>query len=132
MVKDAKLEEKEVQVVHGAIFADEFRDRKSGKRIEESTPPVDYSKFVKVHEFDEGTVLTDAILEQIKSGDILKMANMEFVVNNKVNQSPRSIIGCMVSGFTDDSIILIKLNWVKGQELEPIMKTFNISVVSEE
>ena len=32
-VKDASLAEKEVKVVHGTIFADEFRDRETGKEI---------------------------------------------------------------------------------------------------
>ena len=80
-----------------------------------------------VHEFDEGTVLTDAILSKVKSGDIVKVLQMEFVVNNKVNQSPRSITGSMVGSFTDDLIILVKLNWVKGEELEPTMKTFTFA-----
>ena len=104
-VKDQKLEEKEQLVINGVIFADEFRNRKTGKRIEENT---DISDFVVRHEFNEGTVLTDEILEEVKSGDIVKVLQMEFVVNNKVNQSPRSITGSIVAAISDNSFSLIK------------------------
>lgn len=124
-VKDTKLEEKEELVIHGSIFADEFRNRQTGKRIEESTEPTE--NFVKVHNFEEGTVLTDDILSEVKSGDIVKMANMEFVVNNKVNQTPRSITGKMIGSIVGDSITIYELNWVLGEALEPVEKKLDVS-----
>ena len=87
---------------------------------------------VAVHDFAEGTVLTNAILEQVKSGDIVKMANMEFVVNNKVNQTPRSITGQIVGVATESSLSIIKLDWVKGQELEPTTVTYTFETQNEQ
>lgn len=85
----------------------------------------DTSKFAQVHNFEEATILTDDILAEVKSGDIVKVANMEFVVNNKVNQSPRSITGKMVGVISGTSITIAKLDWVKGEELEPELITMN-------
>lgn len=127
-IKDANLQEKEVQVVKGVIFADEFRNRQTGKRIEESSEPFpDISNCARIHSFDEDTILTDEILSQVKSGDIVRMANMEFVVNNKVNQSPRSITGKMVGSITGDSITIYELDWVEGQALNPVSKKLDVS-----
>lgn len=127
-VKDQNLEEKEQLVINGTIFADEYRDRKTGEKLDTSH---DSQNCAKIHEFNEGTVLTDAILEEVKSGDIVHVLQMEFVVNNKVNQSPRSITGKMVSAITDHSISVIELDWVKGQELTPQLKTFDGGQVSK-
>lgn len=72
-----------------------------------------------IHEFEEGTVLTDEILTKVKSGDIVKVLQMEFVVNNKANMSPRTISGSIVGAASESSLTILKLDWVKGQELEP-------------
>ena len=131
-VKDVKVEEKE-QLVCDVVFASEFRNKETGKRIEESTDPFpDLSSYVKVHEFEEGTILTDAILAKVKSGDIVKVLQMEFVVNNKVNESPRCITGQMLGAVTSSSISVITLNWVKGSELEPTLTTITIPSENEQ
>lgn len=38
-VKDANLQEKEVQVVHGDIYADDFKDRETGKSVKSGVTP---------------------------------------------------------------------------------------------
>lgn len=103
---------------------DKKNDSKQDVDVEELKKEV--AKKATIHEFAEGTVLTDKILSEVKSGDIVKVANMEFVANNKVNQSPRSISGKMLGAVTASSITVISLDWVKGEELEPTMTTLTI------
>lgn len=132
-VKDTRLEEKDVVVIHGAVMADEFRFRETGKLLGGGEGPDDLvtqeelEEAVRdkatIHTFEEGTILTDDILAKVKSGDIVKVLQMEFLVNNKPNQTPRIITGKMIGVVEDDSISFIELNWVKGQALEPVAKT---------
>ena len=124
-VKDANLQEKEVQVVHGDIYADGFKDRLTGKPIVSGS--VDTSKLATIHNYEEGTVLTTDILDEVKSGDIVKVNQLEFVVNNKVNQTPRSITGKCIGQIVGDSITIYELNWEVGEELEPITKKLDVS-----
>ena len=115
-LKDSHLEEKEQLIVEGTILADEFRDRKTGKLIGAGGSS---EGSVAIHNFAEGTILTEEILSKVKSGDILKVNNMEFVVNNKTNQTPRSITGKMIGAVSESTITIIELDWVIGEELEP-------------
>ena len=89
--------------------------------------PVDLTHYAKIHNYEEGIVLTEAILADVKSGDIIKMANLEFVVNNKVNQTPRSITGKCIGQIIGDSITIYELDWEIGEELEPITKKLDVS-----
>lgn len=83
----------------------------------------DATKTSTIHNFEEATILTDKILEEVKSGDIVKVNQMEFIVNNKPNENPRSITGTLVGEATESSVTIIKLNWIKGAALEPTMTT---------
>lgn len=102
---------------------DKKNDTKQDVDIEEIKNEL--SKRATIHNFEEATILTDEILAKVKSGDIVKMASMEFVVNNKVNQTPRSITGKIVDVATEATLTIIILNWVKGQALEPTRVTYS-------
>lgn len=144
-VLDYKLTEAKAEIVDGersqeavvvqepkenvvnTISVNEVDDKIKKVKQCDCEPNPDVSNCSRIYSFEEATVLTDAILEQVKSGDIVKVANMEFVVNNKVNQSPRSITGKILGAVTSSSITVISLDWVKGQELEPEMITLTIA-----
>lgn len=91
---------------------------KKSESVGPTPEPVDLKDYSKIHNFEEGTILTDEILAEVKSGDILKVNQMEFIVNNKPNESPRVITGSSV-GSTGTILVL---NWVKGQALSPELK----------
>lgn len=52
--RDANLNEKEVFVVHGTVMADEFKDRRTGKDIGESSKPYIGSDYIVVDDSESG------------------------------------------------------------------------------
>lgn len=111
------------------ITVDEVKD--IAKKENEDTPVLP-DNVAQIHNFEEGTILTDEILAKIKSGDIVKVLQMEFIVNNKVNQSPRSITGSMVGAALENSLTILKLDWVKGEALEPTSVVYQFSETASE
>lgn len=93
MVKDTKLNEKEEFVVQGAVIADEFLDRKTGKSIGESTKPLIGSEYIVVDDDETG------LNKQVR----LDLDAVEFLVPKKV---PLSEIEHEPS--TDNTIITVK------------------------
>ena len=65
---------------------------------------------VRVYEFEEGTILTDAIYEEIKAGDIISVDGKQFLVSKPL-QTPRAFYGYYVSSITSTSATIIKLEW---------------------
>ena len=82
---------------------------------------------VTIHEFDEGTILTDKILSEVKTGDIVKVLQMGFIVSNIESMSPRLITGKTLGAVTESSLTVINLDWFKGQALEPTLQTIIFS-----
>ena len=118
--QEAIVNQEPKENVVNTITVDEVKDI-----AKEDSTPVIPENVAKIHNFAEGTILTDEILEQVKSGDIVKMANMEFVVNNKVNQTPRSITGKMVGATNVNSVEILILDWDKDESLSPTSIVFN-------
>lgn len=73
-LKDSKLEEKEQLVIKGTIFADEFRNRQTGSRIEENTPVVDSPKRYYV---DNIKAIPGELLEKLACGDVVVKHTVE-------------------------------------------------------
>lgn len=90
------------------------------------------SNVSRIHNFEENTILTETILSQVKSGDIVKVNQMEFVVNNKPNESPRSITGKMVTSITTTSISVAVLEWVFEEQLSPTLITLSLPAGNEQ
>lgn len=79
-----------------------------------------------IHTFDEGTVLTEEIAAKIKTGDIVKVNQMSFIVANHPQMTPRTIMGHFIISITTSSITVATLDWSVGNALEPIQTTLSI------
>lgn len=81
-VKDANLVEKEVQVIHGDIYADSFRDRETGKEVLEDV--------VKRYHTNNIKNIGDEILDHLKCGD---------VVVKKTKEGNRNLEHCYIVSY---------------------------------
>ena len=87
-VKDANLQEKEVQVVHGDIYADSFRDRLTGKEIGDGGGLTK----VKVSDIDsEGQSKGEAIVSDGDGGAEWHKTPLEYEVENITSISSATI-----------------------------------------
>lgn len=82
-LKDTKLEEKEQLVVKGAVLADEFRDRKTGKTI----MPSDGSEILSKMSIDEDGILVtgDLLIDNTAPGDGFLYLNELSSIKDKEN-----------------------------------------------
>ena len=120
---------------YGRVMAD--RERHKNDRAVLDNQPLNFFdvsclpwvryKHFDVHVFDEGTVLTDAILSQVKSGDIIKIDQTEMIVNNKPLSNPRKITGHCIASVTASALSIYSIDWSYGEELEEVLTIYNIS-----
>lgn len=87
----------------------------------------------QIHEFTEGTVLSDIIWFDLKTGDILKVNNMQFIINvfeTTGEGAYKGVTGKMLGAVTSNSISIISLDWRTVGEgytaLEPTLTTLTI------
>lgn len=128
-LQEAVVNTEPKESVVNTITVDEVKD--IAKKENENTPVLP-ENVAQIHNFEESTILTDEILAKVKSGDIVKVLQMEFIVNNKINQSPRSITGSIVGAALENSLTILKLDWVKGEALEPASVVYQFSETKSE
>lgn len=92
------------------------------------------SYYARIHKAFEGVTLTDAIWSGFKTGDILKVNNMQFIINvfeTTGESAYKGVTGTMVGAVTANSITIVTLDWrTVGEgytELEPTLTTLTIS-----
>ena len=109
-VKDAALAEKEIKVVHGTIFADEFRDRETGKEIGGDSGG--YSK----SEVDSLLALKADKIGVLPSFTTESSTNIDtfFTQNNAYGK----IICLYVVGFTSPFICIFSKAWARLASFE--------------
>lgn len=117
-------EEKSYYVVEEPLTINELR-RIVDVRLLEIQQGGDATKFASIHEYEEGTVLTATILGQLKSGDIIKVGNAEFVIDIQVEEETHTITGKMIGSASSDSLSIADLEWTEGEELQPSMVNFS-------
>ena len=92
-----------------------------------------YIFFAEVINFQEGAVLTDEIWDSLKTGDILKVNNMQFIINvfeTTGEGAYKGVTGTMVGAVSSNSITVATLDWRTVGEghtaLEPTLTTLTI------
>lgn len=87
-----------------------------------------------IHQEQEGTILTNHRWSAYKTGDILKVNNMQFIVNvfeTTGEGAYKGVTGTMVGAVTANSITIASLDWrTVGEgytELHPTLTTLTIS-----
>lgn len=113
-VKDTRLEEKEEMVIHGTILADEFRDRTTGKLIDEESEENKWvekvSKKLRVDngdiEVDDALVIKDsddgkvAIYTDEDTNGVKRVAVNGLVSNGDVEVNGNLAVGNAITGKT--------------------------------
>lgn len=86
-----------------------------------------------IHQEQEGTILTETMWSKFKTGDILKVNNMQFIIDvfeTTGEGAYKGVTGTMVGAVTSNSITIASLDWRTDGEgytaLEPTLTTLTI------
>lgn len=89
--------------------------------------------YPKIFDFNEGRILTDLLWSSMKTGDILEVNHMQFIIDvfeTTGEGAYKGVTGKMLGAVTSNSISIISLDWrTVGEgytELEPTLTTITI------